>query len=92
MYLLAYLFVFTFIFGGKLHTVPITYFHNSGSGGSSSSSWLGINGGRVISMSSNKRHERTGREMYATYRHGHFISGEECEVICLEVPEQKTAH
>lgn len=42
-------------------------------------------------MSSNKRHERTGREMYATYRHGHFISGEECEVICLEVPEQKNS-
>lgn len=59
-------------------------FYNSGR--SSSSSWLGINGGWVISMSSNERGGWTGRrEMYATYRKLHFISWEERKV-------QKTAH
>lgn len=48
--------------GGKLYTVPIIHFHIPGSS-SSSSIWLGVNGGWVISMSSTKhryRHLQTG--------------------------------
>lgn len=77
--LLFYFFAFLLIHR-QLHIL----FYNSGR--SRSSSWLGINGGRVISMSSNERGGWTGkREMYATYRKFHFISWEERKV-------QKTAH
>lgn len=84
---LAFIFYF---WENTWYTAVIIHFGNPISGSDSSSSLLGINGGRVISMSRKKLHDWTEREMYATYGTLDFINWEECKVSFWEVQSKNT--